>query len=312
VTVAVAVVAVLSPVMLGAGWLLGGAGTPLQRGDPSVLPAFVAAASQEPERVRTLVLEPTGGRLDYSVLRSDHPWLGDAELTSPAAWQQKLTDTVSRVASGSGATPASALAEFGIAYVLLPAPVDPDLEASLDSVPGLVRVANPGGASLWQVSVPVGRLRLIDPGGDPATAVSVLPAQDVTASAPVPATTGGVLALADHTAPGWRASADPGGSLTRSTYDDWATQFAAPAAPATVSLDYVDPLRPVLLFGQAVLWLALIVVALPGRHRDDLDDASEIDPDDPDDPDDTDDGTDAGADAGTGPGDRPTVVAVRT
>ena len=45
-------------------------------------------------------------------------------------------------------------------FVLVSPPVDPTLETTLDSVPGLVRVANPGESSLWRLELPTGRVQL--------------------------------------------------------------------------------------------------------------------------------------------------------
>jgi GT2 family glycosyltransferase len=278
-TVAVALLAVSSPVLLGTWWLWRGADGPLHRGDASVLPAFVAASAREPDRVRTLVLQPSGGRLAYSVLRADDPQLGDVELQPPASALTRLDALVSQVASGSGVVPATDLGQYAIRYVLLPAPVDPDLEQTLDSVPGLTRVANPGGSSLWQVSGTIARLRLVD---SDARAVSILPANVVTAMPLVPATAGGAMVLADRATGGWRAVDPQGQVLAGSVVDGWAQQFAAPSASGQVSLTYRDPLRLGLLWLELVLVAVTVVLALPGRRRDpEVDDEPDDDGADP-------------------------------
>ena len=264
-TVAVAVVALLSPVLLGGWWIWRGADGPLHRGNADVLPAFVAASAREPDRVRTLVLRPFGGRLYYSVLRAEDPQLGDPELAPPASSLTALDSLVSQVASGSGVVAATDLGQYAIQYVLLPAPVDPDLERTLDSVPGLVRVANPEGSSLWQVSGSIARLRLVDATGG---IVSTLPANVVTATPAVPAVAGGGLVLADRATGGWHAVDAHGTALSGSVVGGWAQRFAAPATSGTVTLTYRDEVHTALLWLQLVLVVVTVVLALPGRRRE--------------------------------------------
>jgi GT2 family glycosyltransferase len=284
--VAVAVLALLSPILLGSWWLWRGADGPLHRGEASVLPAFVAASANQPARVRTLVLQPVAGRLYYSVLRAQDPQLGDVELQPPASSLSALDSLVSQVASGSGVVPAEDLAQYAIRYVLVPAPVDADLERALDSVPGLSRVANPEGSALWQVSGTVARLRLHQSG-----TVSALPSDVVTATPVVPGTTDGILDLAERASGHWQAVDAEGHALDGSVRDGWAQDFAAPATSGQVRLTYRDSWRIVVLLIQLALVGVTVVLALPGRRRE----AEPGDTDDGDDGDDLDD-ADGGGD----------------
>ena len=56
----------MTPVLTAAWWGWTGAGDPLERRDPVLLPAFVAAAGAQPDRPRTLVLRVS--RPDGSVV----------------------------------------------------------------------------------------------------------------------------------------------------------------------------------------------------------------------------------------------------
>jgi hypothetical protein len=278
--VGVAVLALLSPILLGAWWLWRGADGPLHRGEASVLPAFVAASAKQPDRVRTLVLQPVAGRLYYSVLRALDPQLGDVELQPPASALSRLDALVSQVASGSGVVPAEDLGQYAIRYVLVPAPVDADLERALDSVPGLSRVANPEGSALWQVSGTIARLRL-----DQSGTVSAVPSNVVTATPVVPGTTDGVLDLAERASDKWRAVDVQGHALTGSVRDGWAQQFAAPTVSGQVRLTYRDPWRVAVLLVELTLVGVTVVFALPGRRRDPEPDDTGDDGDDVDDTD---------------------------
>jgi hypothetical protein len=270
-TLAVAALAVVATVATGAWWVLRGADGPLVRGDPQVLPAFVAAAADQPERVRTLVIDQHGGQLAYSLLRSTSPGLGDAEIVPDASTMRGLSAAVSEVTSGRGGTAVTDLARYAVRYVLVSAPVDPQLESTLDSVPGLVRVANPGSDGLWRLERPTARLALLSPRGtgEPAAAgrVTLLPSQAIDATASVPAGSGPrTLLLAENADPHWRASLD-GAPLTGSAAG-WEQTFAVPSDAGTLSVTYDAAARTRWLVLQGLVLAVVVVLAVPGRRND--------------------------------------------
>ena len=282
--VVLAVLALLAPLSWGAWWVVRGAADPLQRGDAAVLPAFVAAAADQPEQVRTLVLQMSNERLEYSLLRDRGPQLGDAETAPPASDLRGLDATVSDVASGRGGSAVTDLTRYAVRYILLAAPVDAQLESTLDSVPGLVRVANPGDAGLWRVELPAGRLQLLTPvgGGRAADTVTVLPSGALTAtptlaSGPADRT----LWLAENTDPGWQASLtdEAGGAsdaLPAAVGDGWAQTFEPPTAGGGVLVDFDEGPRTRWLLAQAVAVVVMVVIAVPARRRDESLDDEEL------------------------------------
>lgn len=269
VAVLAAVLGLLTPVLLGGWWLVRGAAGPLERDDPQVLPAFVAAAAEQPDRVRTLVLQDRQGRLDYSLLGATSPQLGDVETAPDAGRLTDLSDAVAQVGSGRGGAVVERLSAYAVRYVLLTAPVDPQLETTLDSVPGLVRVANPGDDALWRVAPPAGRLVLRADGAGNAGPVTVLPSGPVSARATVPA--GGaaprILALAEGADRGWVATLD--GRALSGQAAGWQQTFALPASSGSLALDYDQVPRRRWLAVQAVLVLVVVVLAVPARRADD-------------------------------------------
>lgn len=272
--VVVAVLALLAPVGWGTWWVARGAAGPLDRGDASVLPAFVAAASDQPEHVRTLVLQLRGERLQYSLLRDHGPQLGDVETAPDAATMRELDAVVSELASGRGGTSVTDLTRYAVKYVMLAAPGDLDLQSTLDSVPGLVRVANPGDAGLWRIEVAAGRLLLLTPGQSTAPGsegVTVLPSGSVSASPTLPpGDPGRTLWLAENADSGWRAvPADGSGALTKGVGQGWAQTFEAPTASGTVTITYDSSPRRRWLLLQLVVVGVAVVVAVPARRRDD-------------------------------------------
>jgi GT2 family glycosyltransferase len=260
-------------VVWGIAWLDHGASDPLDRGTANPLPAFVRAQSALPEQIRTLVLEPADGRLAYTVLRSRDARWGDVETAPTAEQMRSMDEVVSDLASGRGVAPVDELTERAVQYILAVAPVDARLEVALDSAPGLLRIADPGEASLWRVEQATGRVRVVESDdrrqvlasevvGDPSAA-------DVNVEA---AATDRVLELAELADDGWRAietTDDDSRELAAASTSDWAQRFIVGADGADVAMSVENRLRTWLLWGQLALVLALIVVALPGRARQD-------------------------------------------
>jgi len=138
------------------------------------------------------------------------------------------------------------------------------LETALDSAPGVLRVANQGGSSLWRIDRPTGRLRLLASDGT----VTVLPSDPVDTHTALPSGTGDrLLELGELSDPGWHAT-QGGRDLPTKQVAGWAQGFNVTSAAGEVTIVHRDPLRLALLVGQAVAWLVIVVLALPSRRRD--------------------------------------------
>jgi GT2 family glycosyltransferase len=273
--VVVAVVAATAPVLAGGWWAWRGAGDPLDRRDPVLLPAHVAAEGQTVDRPRTLVLRTAGegeGRLSYALLRDQGPRLGDAETEPSRAGNAGLGAVVADMASGRGGAQVPRLADYAVRYVLVSAPVDRALSRALDSLPGLVRVSAPGGDALWRLDVPVTRLRFVSRG-----ASTPLPSGDVTARTVVPSSQGGrLLVLSEAADPNWRATLD-GRPLPARPHQGWAQAFETRATAAgELVVRYEDGARARWLTIQAVALLVVVVLALPGGRRRPEDDEDQV------------------------------------
>ena len=281
--VLIVVAAAVTPLVLAGWWVVGGADGPLQRRDPVLLPAFVAAEGEQPNRPRTLVLRSLGtGTLSYALLRSEGPRLGDAEVSPPTDAGTGLDRVVADLASGRGGDAAARLVPYGVRYVLMSRPLDRALARGVDAVPGVTRVSGPAGAILWRIDYPTGRLRLLPPGaavvepdGSPP-AGQVLAAGQVGARATVGAGPEGRLAvLADPRDDGWRARLD-GRRLAPQTYGGWAQAFELPATGGRLEITHDQGARTLLLWLQLAAAGTVLLLALPrARTRDDLRDAAE-------------------------------------
>lgn len=258
----VTVLAVLTPLLCGVWWLDRGAEGPIDRGAANPLPAFVRAQSALPEQFRTLVLQPSQGRLQYTLLRQRDSQFGDVETAPPADRLVDLNGVVSDLASGRGAAPVARLGEYAVAYVLAVPPVDPELEAALDSAPGVVRIANPGDASLWSIDQPTGRVRVVSKDGQ----YIVLRSGSVDASVSVPSGDDQrLLTLAELSDPGWSATVD-GQQLDKQTEGGWSQAFGLGSSADRVEITHHNQTRTVLLWVELVIVLALLVFALPSRR----------------------------------------------
>ncbi len=287
--------AVLTP-LLALLWWLPGAGDPVRRGDPVVLPPFVIAEAIGPEAPRTLLLRPqASARVDYALVNGTGPTLGDAEVAPPAADWAELDRLVAGLVSGRGGDEVTGLAEYAVRYVVLEQAQAEggDLARSLDSVPGLRRVAGQEGEVLWRVEAEASRAVVVDdatPGSEtplPLVRLSsaepfvdtVLPSSGSTLAA-----AGTSVRLAQTADPAWRATL-AGAPLSPSTVTEGdgpaLQEFALPAdAQGSLVVSIDDSARTRWLWAQAIAWLVVAVLALPARRSAGDDDADDdIDPD---------------------------------
>ncbi|MGH8835989.1 MAG: glycosyltransferase [Actinomycetes bacterium] len=260
------VLAIVTPALAALWWVAGGANGPLERRDPVVLPAYVAAEGQSTDRPRTLVLQKrNAGLLSYTLLRDVGPRIGDAETAPPREQYAGLDQVVSEVIGGTGdGEEAAKLAEYAIRYVLVTRPVDPELIKSLDAVPGLDRISATDGGALWRLGVRSARLRILSAEGKP---LQTVPSGAIAASAVIdPGDDGRLLVLAETADPGWRATLN-GEQLTARTSGDWAQAFELPANGGQLELAHVSQSRTYWLLAELTLLVFVIILALPGGRR---------------------------------------------
>ncbi|MEU1514477.1 glycosyltransferase [Streptomyces sp. NPDC005811] len=263
------------PLLIAAGWMIGGADGPLERRDPVQVPAFVAEEAGNRDQSRTLVLDSDStAHVDYMLVRGSGARLGDAELAAADGENPQLDKVVANLVAGSGADQADQLGKFAVGYVLVHKGAPRDVTRVLDATPGLKRLSQQDGSALWRVGQEVSRAAVVtESGKGTATPVAAGPV-DIHTTIPS-GSDGRILRLADAAAEGWTATLD-GKELTRTTVDGWAQGFELPASGGRLDVTYDDPFtHTAWLWTQGLLALVLVVLALPGRRRDVDDDLPE-------------------------------------
>jgi hypothetical protein len=111
--------AAAAPLIAAFGWMAGGADGPVERRDPTQVPAFVAEESSTADQARTLVLGGTATHVSYALVRGAGVQLGDAELAAAAGDDTRLGGIVANLVAGSGADQAGQLGGYAVRYVLV-------------------------------------------------------------------------------------------------------------------------------------------------------------------------------------------------
>ncbi|MFF7984547.1 glycosyltransferase [Streptomyces sp. NPDC007901] len=266
------------PLLLAAGWMIAGADGPVERRDPTQVPAFVAEDSGTTDQVRTLVLDSDStAHVNYMLVRGSGARMGDAEAAAADGENAQLDKVVANLVAGSGADQADQLGGFAVRYVLVHKGAPRDVTRVLDATPGLSRLSQQDGGALWRVDQQVSRATIVSANGS-GTPVSVA-AGPVDIHTTVPSGADGrILRVADSAASGWTATLD-GKPLTRTTVDGWAQGFELPSSGGKLDVTYDTPVaHTAWLWAQGALAVVLVVLALPGRRRDVDDDLPEEQP----------------------------------
>ena len=150
------VAAVVGPLGGWAWWVTGG-GNQLADPPPSDVPAYMAQAGDAEPTNGVLVLRgETATGLTWQVRRDDGVTLGEDEILALTRPDPVLDATVGALLSRPTPEVVARLADFGIAYLVLPPPYDGQVAATLDAASGLVQASAPDrDTRAWQVAEPV-------------------------------------------------------------------------------------------------------------------------------------------------------------
>ncbi|GLW05360.1 integral membrane regulatory protein [Microtetraspora sp. NBRC 13810] len=262
----IAAVAFSAPLLAAGQWVLAGAGGPLRADLPDAMPILAAAGSRQGESTLVMRSSPAGG-LTYTVLRGRTPLIGESDLPAGAPARDRLAVAASGLASGRGGDDTDVLATYGVRFVVLAAPIDPEVGHALDSQPGLARLSLSRSAGVWRLTRPLGRTWIAGPGGA-RTPLAARRDADGGLTVNVPAGAAGRTLVLAEPAGGWTATAEDE-SLTAKTVDGWAQGFTLGAEATGVRIAFRDTWHTVWLWAQAALLVVILVLASPGSRDDD-------------------------------------------
>jgi GT2 family glycosyltransferase len=257
--------ALSAPVLAAASWLVSGVRGPVAPSPGPVVPAVVSASSGTGLQLRTLVLRTDGGQVSYSLQRGAGLSLGDPDLVPTPSAQRALSNAVAALVApngGEAVDQGQLLAQFGVGFVLLPAPVDQGLARVLDGVGGLRLLSATSAFYLWRVTELSARVRVVEPSG---TVVAVPSGPIGVSGARAPAA-GGTIELAEP-AGGWNATLN-GKPLTpvTSPAGSWAEAYRLPAGGGVLDIGRDQTGRDLILVLELLALAAVAVLALPGSR----------------------------------------------
>lgn len=135
-----AIAAVLVPVG-GLGWWLVGDNL-LHEPTPGAVPAYLrVAAAEDPDTGVLLVRGDVEHGMRWSVYRGDGPTLGEEEILALSEPDPALVDDVRALLTEPSADLMDRFPDHGLDHLVMPAPADPDVAATLDAASGLSRAS---------------------------------------------------------------------------------------------------------------------------------------------------------------------------
>ncbi len=162
----VVVGALLAPVAGVLWWVANGVDGPLDRGPAHRIPTYMTDAVLRDPDQGVLVVRREREGLGYTLLRQDGARIGDDTVAATSETQDELTDLVTDLATAPTADQVAELGRYGVEFLYLPPPADPDLVGNLDSVSGLrsASALRPGSRA-WQLEADPSRDALPEPEG---------------------------------------------------------------------------------------------------------------------------------------------------
>jgi hypothetical protein len=279
----VTVALVAAPVLVAVGWMMRGAGDPLQRGGGAVVPELLQVRNElSGETGRTLVLRPAAdGVVTYTLVRGGDsgPTLGDGALRFDAALRAQVDAAVADLAGAGGIDAAGALARYGVRYVMVETPRDGDAKARAAADRLRSTLSNSGGVSVdtasaastvWQVQAESFEVSLVDPTTGVARDMERLAGDFALPTgtfnvpyAPYPR----YVAIAEAPSGRWHAALD-GNALARTTHFG-KQAFEVPAGAGTLVIGHDDASRGGWLWFELAVLAVAVILTLPGaRHHD--------------------------------------------
>lgn len=237
---------------------------PLKANQNQIVPAFVTALAQTPERPKTVIIRNIGGEIVYGVSRGHDLLIGESDVSIPLPGA--IGDAITSLVAGSGITSASTLGAYGIQYLFLKGSIDSPLVRTIDGSGGFVRMSSTSNGVVWKISGSLPHV-YFKTTRDKQTIYSTIASTDVAAEGDVSST--GEVIVTEKADSGWTLLLD-GKKVRRTTGSDGLPHFAI-TGPGHVLVVHESALHRALLSVQFLTLLIVVVMALPaGRRRKDV------------------------------------------
>ena len=232
--------------------------SPLHTISDRVLPEFLGVTPG----TKTVVLRKMeDGSLNYFIARGHDIYLGDPDV-APAT-NPEVAAAIRATVDGTGSDAGATLAEYGIKYLFLKAPVTESLVRTIDGLGGYVRNSATSDGITWRVTGNTDRL--IFTGADKS--VIAIPTNEISADFKV--TQPGTLRLAENYDRNWKVIGN-GKYLERSSNSNYLPVFEI-KEPGDYLLIHDGTIRRALLSLQIIFLIIAFVMAAPaGRRKRDL------------------------------------------
>ncbi len=255
-----------------AAFVLTGLGTSLQPAqDPRPVVAIDQANGQPDSR--TLIVDATRAGISYTVMGRE-PGVPARDLAADPVTVPSVEAAVGDLTDSGGAPPASAvaaLAQWGVGFLVVRAPVPASVEHRLDATDGLSRIGAYGESAVWRVEPGAAGTGLLAPSrvrvvtGAAATTVPVT-GQHAATRARLPVPGGSRLVIAEPPAWARHAVVRANGRTLTATTAGGQSAYLLPAGAVDLSVRVPTP-SPTLLWLYTAALAALLYLAVPLGSR---------------------------------------------
>ena len=226
-----------------------------------VMPAFVASLATTDARPKTLVIRQEGPELNYFVSRGTDLALGEPDVVVPMP--PELEDAIVGALSGTALTSSRIIGGYGIKYLFVKNPADPNLVRTIDGIGGFTRSSSTSSGVIWRVLAANPRVAMIASDGK----ISTLPSGSIGAQGEVE--TIGKISLGEKSDSGWKLLLN-GQPVEISHNSNGVPQFIL-TEPGAINLLHDGTKRRALVSLELIALLAVIVLSLPaGRRRSEV------------------------------------------
>lgn len=238
-----------------------GANSLLKSAVPNVIPAFISSLSDTPAKPKTLVIEKLENSTLYFITRGSDLELGDPDVT--VGTPPEIASAVDEMITGSGIQSSKVLGTYGISYVFMRNPLDQSLVRTIDGLGGFTRSSATSAGIVWKISNSLPRLSFKNNSGQ----VIQLNSTDIGGVADLTST--GTITLAEKYDGNWRILLN--GNPVKVEKSEIGEPIFNINIPGKIYLEHDGTKRKALLSLQGIVFLTVLVLALPaGRRRREL------------------------------------------